>query len=675
MKKSKSKKLSSFMLFLFIFLICSFFFKNQIFMFLIRFNKIEEIIYKTHLDEYLNLDSQNNNIHYLRYSHMINDKNLFDFFHYSKKYKNKKFDFNANIIKSGYISSVIKTNSMDNIINYKYQNDKNSSFQMNSIVLLPNDIISCECLENLNSKTLIFENKGVAANKIESPSYISLTYDNNEIDSFEIKNNKITKIQIPLERKGKSFSIHWNKNPSGILFFHGFEKELPKNKLIFITLKSSSIDDNFFNKFKELFQKNNIFINRNSFPVASKYSDNIIALESFTSYINNGFTYNSHDIFNENEKNILKLANINSKDFLRINVSDKDPKDSIIEHSNMLIKILREKSISNIDKIITESIKNSVAEIIRIDISTKNGNAEDTLLNILNQIDKSNHIFVLIGNDYDFNKNQLISNQSIAIALANDEKNILESLNKFAEDIPIQQNIIIDILSQFIRNNDKFDKNFMKQKAILIHSRNEEFFIFNNTDYFNNNKFIVPYNKFNEYSNTIKQLRSKYQIRDILLSFFKFKNIKFKITSKDKISRCFSNKNIKLGQIYFDSKFETYIADLKILGDDVIEELQVSCLLYSENFLTDYKIEVAKDGKQLNQLQIGIGEYLMQPNSNLITDNSLNISNLSDFNLFYSLKSPENHNKNTNNDVIIWSHFYPNIPENLNFNISYKEKK
>ena len=158
---------------------------------------------------------------------------------------------------------------------------------------------------------------------------------------------------------------------------------------------------------------------------------------------------------------------------MRINVSDKDPKDSIIEHSNMLIKILREKSISNIDKIITESIKNSVAEIIRIDISTKNGNAEDTLLNILNQIDKSNHIFVLIGNDYDFNKNQLISNQSIAIALANDEKNILESLNKFAEDIPIQQNIIIDILSQFIRNNDKFDKNFMKQKAILIHSRNE----------------------------------------------------------------------------------------------------------------------------------------------------------------------------------------------------------
>ena len=178
-----------------------------------------------------------------------------------------------------------------------------------------------------------------------------------------------------------------------------------------------------------------------------------------------------------------------------------------------------------------------------------------------------------------------------------------------------------------------------------------------------------------DFSYIIRKSRYKYQIRDILINFYKFKNIKFKLTSKDKIARCFSNQNIKLGQIYFDSKFETYIADLKIQGDDAIEELQVSCLIHSENFLNDYKLEASKDSKQLNQLQIGMGQYLLQPNTNIINDNSLYFNNISDFNLLYSFKNPANFFPNENKDIVIWSQNYPSIPNNLNYVISYKEKK
>ena len=59
---------------------------------------------------------------------------------------------------------------------------------------------------------------------------------------------------------------------------------------------------------------------------------------------------------------------------------------------------------------------------------------------------------------------------------------------------------------------------------------------------------------------------------------------------------------------------ESYIADLKIQSDSVIEEIQVNCLLYSEHFTNNYQIEFTKDNKPLEQLQFRVGEFLLRPN-------------------------------------------------------------
>jgi hypothetical protein len=91
--------------------------------------------------------------------------------------------------------------------------------------------------------------------------------------------------------------------------------------------------------------------------------------------------------------------------------------------------------------------------------------------------------------------------------------------------------------------------------------------------------------------------------------------------------------------------------------------------------LNDYKIEASKDSKQLNQLQIGMGQYLLQPNTNIIKDNSLYFNNISDFNLLYSFKNPANFFPNESKDIIIWSQNYPSLSNNLNYAISCKEKK
>ena len=676
MKKTKSKKLTNFILFLFVVIILIFSFKNQVFGFLINFKSLSEVINKTHLDEYIDLETKNFvNINYLKYTNMISDKNIFEYFHYPKKNKVKKINLNDLILKESNILDIEKTKSIDYIVSFKYMNDKNSVLKMKSIILLPGDSITCDCLELIANQTLIFENKAVAANKFETPSTLNITYDNNETNSFEIKNNKITKIQIPSGINSKGITLSWNKNPSGILIFHGIEKTHDKNKSIFISLKSKNISNNFFKNISSFYAKEKLFINRNSFPLAAKYDENIISLESFNNYLNNGYTYKSHDIFNESEKNLLKQVNLNSKYLLRINVSFKDTKNQAIEHANTLINIFREKSILNIDKLISETINNSASEIIRIDISPKEDDTENTILNILKQIDKNNNIFILIGNDFDINKNNNFSDQSVIIALPQNDSTSFSSLSNLNEYTPIQQSLLLDILLLNIKNQKIPEQIIKKEKVINTLSENEEYYIFNENDYYSNNKFHIPYNKMNDYIDIIRQSRYKYQIRDILINFYKFKNIKFKLTSKDKIARCFSNQNIKLGQIYFDSKFETYIADLKIQGDDAIEELQVSCLIHSENFLNDYKLEASKDSKQLNQLQIGMGQYLLQPNTNIINDNSLYFNNISDFNLLYSFKNPTNFFPNENKDIVIWSQNYPSIPNNLNYVISYKEKK
>ncbi|MBX9839476.1 MAG: hypothetical protein K2X69_14320, partial [Silvanigrellaceae bacterium] len=90
MKKTKSKKLTNFILFLFVLAILIFSFKNQIYGFLINFKSLSEIINKAHLDEYIDLETSNYvNINYLKYTNMISNKNLFEYFHYPKKNKVK----------------------------------------------------------------------------------------------------------------------------------------------------------------------------------------------------------------------------------------------------------------------------------------------------------------------------------------------------------------------------------------------------------------------------------------------------------------------------------------------------------------------------------------------------------------------------------------------------------
>ena len=67
MKKTKSKKLTNFILFLFVVIILIFSFKNQVFGFLINFKSLSEVINKTHLDEYIDLETKNFvNINYLK---------------------------------------------------------------------------------------------------------------------------------------------------------------------------------------------------------------------------------------------------------------------------------------------------------------------------------------------------------------------------------------------------------------------------------------------------------------------------------------------------------------------------------------------------------------------------------------------------------------------------------
>ena len=68
MKKTKSKKLTNFILFLFVVIILIFSFKNQVFGFLINFKSLSEVINKTHLDEYIDLETKNFvNINYLKW--------------------------------------------------------------------------------------------------------------------------------------------------------------------------------------------------------------------------------------------------------------------------------------------------------------------------------------------------------------------------------------------------------------------------------------------------------------------------------------------------------------------------------------------------------------------------------------------------------------------------------
>lgn len=676
MKKKKSGKYSIVLVIFILSFAMIMIFKNPIYYFLIRFNKIESILQKLNIDEYLQVNITKNDIQFLQYTNRIDDKNIFELFHFSKKTKSKKQDYNEYRTFDKNITNINKTEFSSSIMTYKYSSDKKSTIQKNSIILIPGESITCECLELLKNKTLVFDNKGVAANKLDTPNSLYITYESKKSDNFEIKNNQITKIKIPTDREGKNITINWNRNPSGILIFQGIEKNNINNKSIFITLKSTHLSQDFLEEITNKYGDNKIYINKNSYPLSSKYIENIRSLESFTTPINLGFTYNSQDIFQEKEKNLFNLINSNFKDLLRINVYHNNLNNENIEYANTLIKIARNNSITNTDSIITDTIQNSNSDMIRIDINPNSDNNEKYLLNILKKVDPNYNIFIIVGNDYDFNNNALDPKQTLIIILPNnDHAKLLASIKKIYENNPIQQNIAIETLNKLIKNKEKIELNMTKTSVISVQSNQEEVFIFDKKFFSTNKKFHLPFDKIKYFQAIMEEQRSKYQIRDVVFSFSNVKNARIKLFSKDRIIRCFSNKNIKLGQFSYDSKQDYYNVELKMQSEEVIDEWQVNCLLNGDNFYNDYKIEVQKDGKQINQLQVGMGEYMIHPNLNLISNNSLNITNYTDFSLLYSLKSPRKFYSNITEDLVLWSNYFPSISQNLNYSITYKEKK
>ncbi|WGL60292.1 hypothetical protein QEJ31_01580 [Pigmentibacter sp. JX0631] len=671
MKKSHEKKYPYVILFFLLFLSSLYIFRNAIYYFLIKQNIFIETIQNLSVDEFIEKNQFNKNMFLLNITNLQEDKYIFDHFKYNKHFK--KQEINVELMKDNSINSIEKTNSLQKKIIYSLSNNKKELIETTSIILLPNESISCECYDLIKSKTLVFENKGIAANKNETPSHVILTFENNGKLQFEINNNNYTEIKIPDNFNAKLLTISWTKNSSGALIFHGIKKNNPNKKSVFITFRYKKLSDKFFNEIKNIYQSSNLFLNRNSFPLSTNYKENILSLEANNSFINNGFTYKSNDIFNENFKYLFKIINSNYKSLLKINISE-NPSEKLNEsNANQYISINRKRSFSNISDSLSQIINNTTQDFISINIENESF-SEENLLNTLKSIDKNTNVFFLNSYDFTFNSDQLKSNFSIIAALSNSvNKLFLNSLSSIKEDSPVSQNLLINLIISYIKGTEVF--NYKESQTIVFHSPNEEYFLFKNNYYFTNEKFFIPLTYFPDYIKKIDEERDKYQLQDLAFSFYNFKTIKFKISTKDKIARCFSDYNIKIWQIYFDSKSESYVADLKVQSESAISKLQVNCLLYSEHFANNFQLEFFKDNKNLDQLQLRVGEFLLRPNPNFITNNLFTINNSSDF---YLLKSYENHaNDHISNDfdLKIISHFFPKIPDNLQYFISYKEKK
>lgn len=673
MKNIRSKKPHYFIVFFILVIATLFAFKNTLFHFLISNNILISYLQKLSIDEFIETTNFNKNVSLLNISNLIDDKQLFEQFKYNKRNKNKKSDIFPETIKDETIISIEDNNLIQKKIRYKLSNNNKDFIETSSIIFFPNESISCDCYDLIKNKTLVFENKGIAANKNETESILTFTFDNDKKEEFKIKNSQFTKIKIPSNYNTKLVQISWTKNSSGFLIFHGSEKESITKKTLFITINSNPLSNDFYIELKNLFKNGSVFYNNNSFPIATEYKENVISLEANNSLINNGYTYKSKDIFFDNQKNLYKLLNSNFKSLLRINVIQ--PTSSAIneDFSNTQVLITRKKSLSNIPDTLHEIINKSNFDFIRINIDVDNF-SEKQLLKIFKKVDNNTNIFMLLGKNYSFNEQDLKADQSI-LAIINDEsrKNLLEPLNNIKENTPLQQNLLIQLIHTFVKNTGSF--NYKPNNLITIQSSDDEYFIFNNNNYFSSKKFYLPIENYIDNYKKIEEEREKYQIRDLSFSIFNFKNAKLKLTAKDKITRCFSDKNLKIWQIYFDSKTESYIADLKIQSDSVIEEIQVNCLLYSEHFTNNYQIEFTKDNKPLEQLQFRVGEFLLRPNSHFISQNLFTIDNSADFSV---LKSYNEHNiftKNNEIDLILFSHYYPKIQKHLEHYISYKEKK
>lgn len=183
------------------------------------------------------------------------------------------------------------------------------------------------------------------------------------------------------------------------------------------------------------------------------------------------------------------------------------------------MNIEREISISNTDSIIKEAIKNSNFDFIRIDINTKSIDNENILLDLVKNIDHNINLFIIVGNDFDFNNDIKNSEQLLVIFLKNKiYSKIIETLKQRYNKFPLQQIVATETLLKVIKNNNNADFNSNNAGAIIIQSKYEDAFIFNEKDYFTSQKFVIPFGSIKKYQRIMEEQRAKYQIRDILFS-------------------------------------------------------------------------------------------------------------------------------------------------------------
>ncbi|BBH53599.1 hypothetical protein [Fluviispira sanaruensis] len=675
--KKKKYKIRNIVLFLLILIpVFIFFFKEDTYLFLNRFENTQKMINEFNLDEFINRSISKNDKIFLELTNRIDEKNLFELFHFAKKGKLRSQEIDSYEKTDPKIIDIYNTEKLVNKIKFQFGNDAKSNIIIDSIIFTSGESISCDCLDILKEKSLIFENKGAPPNKIETANYITITYENKKFDNFEIKNNERLKISIPSDRDGKSITISWKKNSSGILIFYGIEKKQIANsqKILFLTANLNK-GDNLIKILKEKLNPETSFISQNSYPVYSSFEQNIRALETNFSPINNGYTYDSTDLFKEREKFLFNTINQKSKDLLRINIFSNKIKEAQIQHTNTLINIRRERSIFNIKNIVLDSIRKSNSEVFRIDLNNPKINNVSVISDIIDQLKSEIKIIVLTGEDFDLNNNIMNSNQNLIISIpSNENLEIIREIQKKFNHVKFQQSLVMDILLKLIKE-DKSKVTFNLPNSIVIQSKDIDAFIFNNDDYISDNKFKFSLEKTKSYQKEIEDIRLKNQIKDISFSFINLKSAKIKLFSKDKVLRCFSNKSIKNSNFGYDQKQNYFTVELKMSEEQNIDEWELSCLINSDNFINEYKIELLKDGKPLSPTQIAIGQYVLHPNSNLLNNNFIVLNNSNDFSLLKAKSSPRLVDKSYTDDLMIWSNEYPALSPNLKYSVTYEEKK
>ncbi len=668
MKRKRINKLLKFLFIRIITLTIVIFFKERIYYFLINFSSSEKAIEQLNINEFIKIKLSNNDLDLLKITNRVNDKNIFELFNFEKKQKNKNFDFNNYLDFNKNIIAINKINDSTFNIKRKLTTDIKSIIQNQTMILLPGDSIICDCLSLISNKLLVFENTVSAANKIDTVDTITFIYDDDTNENFEIKRNIISKVKIPNKKNKKSLKIVWKQTNTGSLIFKGIEENQPEKKSIFITLKSDKINKDIIN----YFNKENIFINFNTFPVSTEYKHNLKSLEALTIPINIGLSYDSEDIFKNKIKKLFNLINDNNNDFLRININHKLEEDNQIEYANSLINIKRNRSLRYIPEYVNQIIENTSSHFIRININSNSTKNYKLIEKIIKDINKSHNLLIISGNNFDFYNNHLISKQATILYLpGTDVQTTIAKLNQFNTQKSINHLEIMDnFLKVVLQKNDNIIE---EEKLLSVNAEKQEFFI-QNDKYYTTNKFNVPFNELKNFETLINNYRSKYRIKDFNFSFTKFKNSKIKLYSKDPIMRCFSNLNFTKHFFTFDEKFKYYLAELKLESEKIIDKWDVSCFVYNKNFFHDYKIEAIIDEKKLQGISLGVGEFLLYPSNENIQNNTLFLKNYENLSLLFSHEKPIVNSLIPNVEAIIWSHHYPHRMLHLNQSVASNEK-